>query len=359
MSMQWYVARRILWAVFVTWVALSVTWGLFHFSPVGGELRAAQEAALAGGDAEEAMQDYRQRTGKTGSLWEQYVKYVVNMFLLNWGWSVAYNAPVMEVLAGAWPYSMQYGLPSTILTAVMGMGLGLYSAMNRYTKTDYAATFVGFFGLSIPNFWFAIMLILITGVWFKDAVVFGVALDWFRIPTFYDPTMVTDANGGLLGMNLIDPASGFEYGWVGLRNIRQIILPVLVISTAGFASQMRYSRGYAIEYANQEFVKTARAKGASEMRVLFKHIFRVALVPLSTILVGDVLAFLVTGSVIIEQIFQIPGLFLLQFRAITTTPDTAIVMATALIPVFVAVIGYLLQDLAYVALDPRIDYGDR
>lgn len=359
MSMQWYIARRLMWAIFVTWVAMSVTWGLFTISPVGGELAAAQQAAMQGGDAEEAQEAYKKANRQTGSLWDRYIRYVVNMFLLNWGWSVAYEQPVMEVLANAWPYSMQYNLPASVLTVVLGMGLGLYSAMNKYTKTDYVATFIAFFGLSIPNFWFAIMLVLITGVWFSDGVLFGFSLEWFQIPTFYQTDMVKNAQGGLLGMNLIDPASGFEYGWIGLKNIRQILLPIIVVATAGFASQMRYSRAYTIEYANQEFVKTARAKGAGESRVLFKHIFRVALVPLSTVLVNDVLAFFITGSLIIEQIFQIPGLFLLQFRAITSNPDTAIVMATALIPIFVAVIGYLIQDLTYVALDPRIDYGDR
>jgi peptide/nickel transport system permease protein len=163
----------------------------------------------------------------------------------------------------------------------------------------------------------------------------------------------------MFGMNVIDPSSGFEYGWIGLKNIRQLILPIVVISTAGFASQMRFSRAQAIEQANQEYVKTAHAKGASEMQVLFKHIFRVALVPLSTILVGDVLLFILSGSLIIETIFQIPGLGLIGYRALTSTPDTAVVMATSLIPIFLAVIGYLLQDLAYVALDPRISYGDR
>lgn len=359
MSLKWYVARRILWAVFVTWVALSVTWALFYVSPVGGELRAAQEAAQTGGDPEEAIEDYKKRIGEDSPWYEQYYKYVINMFLFNWGWSTSYQKPVLDVFIEAWGYSFQYGAPSVILTALIGFGLGLYSAVNRYTPSDYLATFIAYFGLSIPNFWFAIMLILIAGIWFQDAEILGLSLAPLKVPTFYDSQVISAANGGMFGYNIIAPSTGFKYGFISTENARQLILPVIVISTAGFASQMRYSRAQALEYVNTDFVKVAYAKGASQTRVVVKHIFRVALVPLSTILVGDVLAILLTSSIIIEQIFQIPGLGLITYRAITTNPDTAVVMAGALVPIFIAVIGYLLQDLAYVALDPRIDYEDR
>ena len=105
-------------------------------------------------------------------------------------------------------------------------------------------------------------------------------------------------------------------------------------------------------------MKTARAKGASEWRILTRHVLRVALVPLSTILVVDVLAVLFAGSFIVEVIFGIPGLGVLALEAISRN-DTPLVLATTLIPVFVAVVGNLLQDLAYLVLDPRIGYGDR
>jgi peptide/nickel transport system permease protein len=121
---------------------------------------------------------------------------------------------------------------------------------------------------------------------------------------------------------------------------------------------MRYSRTQALEYANSDFVKTARAKGASGWRVLVRHIFRVALVPLSTILIAEALALLFAGSFIIEAIFQIPGLGRLTLDAINQK-DTPLVIGATLIPVFISIMGNLFQDLAYVLLDPRIDYGDR
>lgn len=336
MSMWWYVIRRIAWAVVATWLALSITFGLLTISPNAGEMQAAFQAAAQGGDVEAAEEAYRRTRGLDKPVHERYVDFVLNMFTLEWGWSSTRSQPVMEAIGDAWPYSVQYILPATILAILMGYGIGLYSAMHQYTVTDYVGTFIAFFGISIPNFWFAIMLILAAGVWLQDQVIFGLSLAPIAPPTFYN----TDA-----------PIFSWE-------NAHQLILPIIVVSTGSVAGQMRYSRAQALEYVHSEFVKTARAKGASDWRVLIHHILRVALVPLATILVADVLAILFAGAFIVEFIFQIPGIGLLGYKAIING-DTPLIMATTLIPVFIAIVGNLLQDLAYVWLDPRIDYGDR
>jgi peptide/nickel transport system permease protein len=234
----------------------------------------------------------------------------------------------MDAIAEAYPYSLMYFLPATVVSLILGYGIGLYSATHQYTASDYLGTFVAFFGISIPNFWFGIMLIL----------VFGVELGW--LPTFFQTGVVR------------------RFGAFSIENARQLILPVIVLSTAAMAANMRYARAEALEYVHAEFVRTARAKGASDWRVLLRHIFRPALVPLTTILVGDVLAVLFAGAYITEVVFQIPGLGQLSYRAIVQQ-DTPLVLATTLIPVFLAIVGALLQDVAYTLLDPRIDYGDR
>lgn len=336
MSMRWYVARRLAWTVFATWLALTITFGLLTLSPNTGEMQAAFQAAAQGSDAEAAEQAYRRMRGLNRPVHERYMDFVVNMFTLNWGWSTTRSEPVMDAIGSAWPYSVQYIIPSTIIAILLGYGIGLYSALHQYTLTDYVGTFVAFFGISIPNFWFAIMLILVAGVWLQEQVLFGVSLAPIAPPTFYDSSVPL----------------------FSLENLHQLILPIIVVSTASVAGQMRYSRAQALEYVNAEFVKAARAKGAGEWRVLTRHILRVALVPLATILVADVLAILFAGAFITEFVFQIPGLGLLGYKAIVNN-DTALVMATTLIPVFIAIFGNLAQDLAYVWLDPRIDYGDR
>jgi peptide/nickel transport system permease protein len=149
-----------------------------------------------------------------------------------------------------------------------------------------------------------------------------------------------------------------EHGWVSWQNVRQLLAPVLVLATGAFAGNMRYSRAEALEYVNAEFVKTARAKGASDWRVLLVHILRPAAVPLMTIFIADLLGLLLASSFLVEVIFQIPGLALLGYNAIVNQ-DTPLVMGTTLIPVLLLLVGNLLQDIAYTVLDPRIDYGDR
>jgi peptide/nickel transport system permease protein len=246
------------------------------------------------------------------------------MLSLNWGWSESRSQRVTTAIAEAIPYTAIYSVPTTILSILLGLSIGLYSATHQYTKTDYAATFVGFFGYAIPNFWFAIVLLL----------VFGVNLGWVPV--------VFDADAPLL--------SG--------RMARQLILPVFVLVTGTIAGTMRYSRAEALEYVQAEFVKTARAKGASELRVLARHVLRPAAVPLVTILVGDILTIFLAASYLVEVVFGIPGLGQLSFEAIVAQ-DTALVLGTTLIFTFVAILGNLLQDIAYTVLDPRIDYGDR
>lgn len=336
MGLRWYVARRLAWAVVATWIAVSLTFGLLMLAPNPGAEAAAAQCAAQGLDPETCRQNYLERRGLTRPIPVQYADFVGGIFTLDWGYSTSQGQPVLDAIAEAWVYSAQYFVPSILISAVLGYSIGLYSALNRYTPTDYIGSFVAYFGISIPNFWFAIVLILIVGVWFRDAQLLGVSLEPLSLRTYYQ----------------------VKYPIFSLRNAKQLILPVVVLSTASVAGQMRYSRAQALEYTNAEFVKTARSKGASMWRVLVRHILRVALVPLSTILIADILAVLFAGSFVIEAIFQIPGLGRLALTAIQQR-DTDLVLATTLIPVFLAIIGNLLQDLAYVYLDPRIDYGDR
>jgi peptide/nickel transport system permease protein len=335
-DMKWYVTRRLLWTLVATWVAVSLTFGLLMIAPNPGAEAAAAQCAAQNQDPEQCRQNYLEERGLTRPVSVQYVDFVTGVFTLDWGYSNSQGKPVLAAIADAWVYSAQYFVPSILLSVVVGYAIGLYSAVNRYTLTDYVGSFVAYFGISVPNFWFAIVLILIVGVWFRDARLLGVALEPLSLRTYYE----------------------VDYPVFSVRNAKQLILPVIVLSTASVASQMRYARAQALEYANAAFVKTARAKGASTWRVLVRHVLRVALVPLSTILIVDILAVLFAGSFVIETVFQIPGLGRLALEAISQR-DTDLVLATTLVPVFLAIVGNLLQDLAYVYLDPRIDYGDR
>ncbi|EMA31075.1 ABC transporter permease [Halobiforma nitratireducens] len=323
--MKAYIAKRIAWTFFATWVTLTITFLLLDFSPIsaaGAEF--VDQQVQQGMDADEARELYQEQLGHGDTAWERYTNFMVGLATFDWGWSSMYSQPVVDVIANSWIYSFQYVFPATVLSVILGFAIGLYSATHQYTKEDYAATLFAFTGISLPNFWFAIMLILI----------FATMLGW--LPTYYST----------------------DVALLSLENAKQLILPVIVLSTAAIASEMRYARAESLEYVHAEFVKTARAKGLSENQVTIRHIFRPAMVPLITILVGDILGLLFAGGYVIEVIFQIPGLGLVSYEAIIQQ-DTPLVLATVLIPVFIAIIGNLVQDICYTILDPRIDFGDR
>lgn len=324
MTMAGYIGRRVAWAVVASFLILTVTFVLLWITPDPQVATIQLEAAQTGADAEEAVEAYRIQRGLDDPVYVQYFDYLRNMATLDWGWSETNSMPVTQAIAEAIPYSLMYAVPSLVLSTVLGLAIGLYSATHQYTKKDYAATFFAFFGLSIPDFWFAIILL----------VIFGSFLNW--VPILFDPNVAV----------------------FSLANAQQLVLPVVVLTLSSIAGLMRYSRAEALEYVEAEFVKTARAKGVSERRILYRHIFRPASVPLATILVGDLLTIVLASSYLIEVVFGIPGLGKLSFDAIVNQ-DTELVLGTVLVPAFLVIISNLAQDIAYTVLDPRIDYGDR
>ncbi|ELY94691.1 ABC transporter permease [Natrialba chahannaoensis JCM 10990] len=323
MSMTTYILRRVAWAVVASLIVLTLTFMLLYFTPDTQLAEMQFQAAQAGEDPQEIGDAYESYYGYDQPLHVQYVDFMGNMLSLDWGWSETRSQPVTTAIADAIPYSMMYGVPSIIISTILGIAIGLYSATNQYTRSDYAATFFAFFGLSIPDFWFAIILL----------VIFGVMLGW--VPILFDTNVAI----------------------FSLENAQQLILPIIVLTLSSIASLMRYSRAEALEYVEAEFVKTAKAKGVEGRRILTHHIFRPASVPLATILVGDLLGIILVSSYLIEVVYGIPGLGMLSFRAIVNQ-DTPLVMGTVLLPAFLTIIGNLAQDVAYTVLDPRIDYGD-
>lgn len=332
--MKGYVLKRTVWAIVATFVIVTITFLLMYITPDPQLAQVQFQAAQGGGDPEQAVQSYEQARGLDRPFIEQYTEFVGNIFTGNWGWSQYRSQPVTEALVESIPYSMMYGVPALIISTVAGIVIGLYSATHQYTKSDYAATMFAFAGISIPNFWFAIILLLVFGSW----------LGW--VPILFDASAAkVDGEFALSGI----------FSW---SNIRQLILPVAVLATGAIASLMRYARAEALEYVEAEFVKTAKSKGVDSRTILYKHIFRPASIPLATILVGDILGIVFVGSYLIEIVFGIPGLGTLSFRAIMNQ-DPALVMGTVFVPTFIAIIGNLAQDIAYTVLDPRIDYDDR
>jgi len=322
--MRWYVVRRVLWALVVSFIMVSITWALLRFTPAQEIVQAGQAAAQAGQNATAEEQRIRELRGLDEPVWKQYLSYMENVFTLDWGFSRSRSQPVITAVKEALYYTVLYSVPWTVLTLIFGTIAGLYSAANQYSWKDNVTTFVAFFGFSIPNFWFGIILLLI----------FGVQLGWVPV------TFKTDA-----------PVFSVQMA-------AQLVLPVFVLVTGSVGGLQRVSRNESAEYLNTDFVKTARAKGADGRRILSRHILRPASVPMSTTYVGSLLALFTGASVLVETVFSIPGLGRLLLQA-ATSQDTPLVLGTSFVFIFVAVIGNLIQDIVYTILDPRIDYGDR
>jgi peptide/nickel transport system permease protein len=324
MGLGWYVVRRVAWALVVTFVIVSITWALLAASPNPQISQAATQAALQGGNPAEAAERARELRGLDAPLYQRYIDYVVGVYTLDWGWSQTRNQPVTAAILNALYYTVQYSIPWTLLVILLGPLVGLYSSATRYSWKDHAATGFAFFGYAIPNFFFGLILLLI----------FGVQLGW--IPVIYNTDVAV----------------------FSVENAIQLAMPVFVLVTGSIGAIMRVSRNESAEYMNADFVKTAKAKGVSQLRIYGRHVLRPTMVPLSTTIVGYLLVLFVGSSLLVEVVFSIPGLGRLLYRAIVAQ-DTSVVLGTTLFFTFVATVGNLIQDLVYTVLDPRIDFDDR
>ncbi|WP_297886667.1 ABC transporter permease [uncultured Halorubrum sp.] len=319
-----YVTARVLWAAVVSLIIVTVTFLLLSAAPNPAVQRAATQAALQGGDPAEAAERARELRGLNQPLYVRYFDFIRNVYTLEWGWSVSRSQPVMEAVTQALYYTAQYSIPWTILTVILGPLVGVYSAANMYSWKDHAATGFAFFGYAIPNFFFGIILLLIFGVW----------LEW--IPITYKTGVPV----------------------FSVQNAIQLAIPVFVLVTGSIGAVMRVSRNESAEFQNADFMKTAKAKGVSPLRAYAYHVMRPTLVPLSTTLVGQLLALFLGASLLVEVVFSIPGLGRLTYEALLAQ-DTNLVLGTTLFFTFVAVIGNLIEDLVFTVLDPRISYDDR
>ena len=319
-----YVTARVLWAGVVSLIITTITFLLLAAAPNPDVQQAATQAALQGGNPAEATERVRELRGLDEPIHVRYFDFIQGVYTLDWGWSDSRSQPVIEAVANALYYTAQYSIPWTIFTVILGPLVGVYSAANMYSWKDHAATGFAFFGYAIPNFFFGIILLLIFGVWLEV------------IPVVY--------NTGV-------PVFSVE-------NAIQLAIPVFVLVTGSIGAIMRVSRNESAEFQNADFMKTAKAKGVSPLRAYAYHVMRPTLVPLSTTVVGQLLALFIGSSLLVEVVFGIPGLGRLTFNALVAQ-DTNLVLGTTLFFTFIAVVGNLIEDLVFTILDPRISYDDR
>ncbi len=322
-SMTKYILRRLVYSLIIAWGILTITFVLLRLGPNSPADKYLANIAASGNarDIAQIQAAIETRYGLDKPLYVQYLDYISNLLHGNLGWSLSTSLPVTELLSRHWVYSFQLILLSTIFAVLVGIAIGIYSAVKQYTRTDYAVTVFSFIGISIPNFWLGIMLILI----------FSVKLGLFK--TYYDTSLPL----------------------FSLANMKALMLPVITLGTGMLAGYSRYVRSATLENLKKDFVRTARAKGLPERTVILKHVFRNAMLPIITIIMFDLSGIVFGGAYLTEIIFGIPGLGRISFNAIFAD-DYAVVVTVTLIGALVTLIFNLLADIAYTFLDPRVRY---
>ena len=276
---------------------------------------------LLGGDlsaSPEVKERAREQLGLTGSYPEQYWRWISGVVQGDFGFSYRNTQPVSEILLNALPITLELVFLGLLIAVVIGLPLGVISAVKRDSRHDYAARIGGLIGVSIPNFWLATLLLLFTSR----------VLGWVPPLTYVSP--------------LDDPVA----------NLSQFILPALAISVFTLAIVMRMVRATMLEVLGQDYVRTARAKGVKQKVVVSRHALRNALIPVVTV-VGFEVGILIGGSAIVEIIFGLPGVGNTLLNAIFNR-DYPVVQAATMLLAFTFIFFNLLVDLLYGVLDPRI-----
>lgn len=262
----------------------------------------------------------------------QYPRWLVNMMTLDFGDSIKDNRPVWDHIKESVPVSLIFTFTSFILAYLIAIPLGIYSATHQYSTGDKVTTVILFILYSLPNFWVATM-----------AIVF------FGGGDFWDVFPVT----GLHSLGAEEMSS-----WEYFKDLmHHVALPLIIWTYGSFSALSRYMRGSMLEVIRQDYIRTARAKGLSERVVTYKHALRNSLIPIITML-ANLLPLAISGSIIIESIFSIPGMGQLSFNAVLFR-DYPIIMAVTTISAMLTLFGILLSDLLYAVVDPRITFEEK
>jgi len=267
------------------------------------------------------MADMRAAYGLDQPLPVQYLSWLAHLVQGDFGRSFQYKRPVTDMIQAALPNTLELAGLALIATMLLGVPLGLLAARYRGSWLDRTIRIVGVAGHAVPEFWFGLMFILILSVQFRLFPVGG---------------MLT------VGKDSLDLPD----------RLAHLVGPLLTLSLAGIANYSRYMRTETLEVLSQDFVRTARAKGLEENIVLFVHTLRNALLPLVTA-VGSQVAFLLSGSIVIEQVFAWPGMGRLTFDA-ARSKDYPIIMAVVVISSTILLLSYIARDVAYGMVDPRV-----
>jgi peptide/nickel transport system permease protein len=325
-----YILRRLFIALGTVWVISVISFMIIQLPP-GDYVTSYIAQLMATGTlvTQEEAENLRIQYGLNQPIYVQYAKWLWLVLHGNFGVSMEWRRPVMEVIGDRLLLTVILALAAVIFTWILAIPIGIYSAVRQYSVGDYVVTFVGFIGLAVPNFLLALVIMYLAFAYFGASI------------------------GGLFSTEYQDAPWSLARVWDLLKHLW---VPAIILSTAGTAQLVRIMRANLLDELRKPYVVTARAKGLSELKTILKYPVRVALNPfISTI--GYTLPYLVSGSIIVSIVLSLPTVGPLLLKALIAQ-DMFLAGTIVLLLGLMTVIGTLISDILLVWIDPRIRLED-
>ena len=325
-----YIGRRALLAVFTVWAISMLAFVIIQLPP-GDYVSSyiAQMAAMGSVVSDEEAQNLRIQYGLGQPIYVQYWKWMKQIAEGNFGFSMEWRRPVTEVIGERLWLTVVVAVSALLLTWVLALPIGIYSAVRQYSLGDYAATFIGFIGLAVPNFLLALVIL------------------------YFGFTLFNANIGGLFSPELQDA----PWSWARVWDLaKHLPIPALILGLAGTAQQIRIMRANLLDELRKPYVVTARSKGLPEPRVIVKYPVRLALNPFAST-IGYTLPYIVSGSIIVSLVLGLPTVGPLLLKALISQ-DMFLAGTIVLLLGLMTVIGTLISDILLVWIDPRIRLED-
>ncbi|WP_248903871.1 ABC transporter permease [Halocatena marina] len=345
MSRWSYFLRRLVLAIPVLFFAMSIIFLIIRAGPL-------DPVAAILGQNQDPQVAHQMRVqiglvrpdGTPVPLWEQYIKFMTDLVTFNFGqtWVINRGTNALDLIAARAPVTIWLGFWSILIALFVGIPLGFYAGLNPNTLSDYTASFSGIIWRAMPNFWLAVILasVLANSTQLSQEIL-GITFTW---QTFIVET-------GVIGTpeltDLGDPTRL-------IAAIKWILPAAIVLGSASMGNEMRIGRTAVLETINSNYVETARAKGLTNRVIVWKHIFRNALIPLVPVISAEAFL-LIGGSVLVEYVFGLNGLGKLSFQAINQGDMPLAGALLFIFAVFLQIVN-ILQDFLYTVIDPRIGY---
>jgi len=333
--MKWYIIKRLLQIIPVVLGVTLIAFALIHLAP-GDPVR----TMLGQHATQQEIDEIRDKYGLNRPLYEQYFIWLGDVLKGDLGRSIVTHEQVTTEIGSRFPNTIELAIAAMIFAILIGVVAGVISATKQYSVADYSVMGLALFGISMPVFWLGIMLMMI----------FGVFLGWLPIGGRIDLLIPYQSITGFMVIDSIITLNGAAL----ISVLEHLILPAIALGTIPMAIIARTTRSSMLEVLRQDFIRTERAKGLSERKVIYKHAIRNAMVPVVTV-IGLNFGLLLSGAILTETVFSWPGVGRLVVDAVYAR-DYPLVIGCILIFALVFVIVNLITDILYTYIDPRIHY---